>query len=237
MGGRDLTDAQPAGSAFGESRTRVLVALQDSDAPMDVGAVAATVQLHPNTVRFHLDALTDAGLVARAVEHRDQPGRPRTLYSASPEGARLGRRSYRLLAEILAGYLDAHPHPGQAARQAGEEWGRFLADRPIPYQRTDTAASVRQLVDVLGDIGFAPEVVAAGRRRQVHLHHCPFREAAEKHPDVVCSVHLGLMQGLLGEIGAPVTTDRLDPFVEPHLCVAHLKARKDPQNRRLRGPA
>jgi hypothetical protein len=30
------------------------------------------------------------------------------------------------------------------------------------------------------------------------------------------------MQGALTAMRAPVTVDRLDPFVEPDLCVAHL---------------
>jgi hypothetical protein len=34
------------------------------------------------------------------------------------------------------------------------------------------------------------------------------------------------MQGLLAEIDAPIEADRLDPFVEPSLCVAHLANRK-----------
>jgi predicted ArsR family transcriptional regulator len=39
---------------------------------------------------------------------------------------------------------------------------------------------------------------------------------------VVCPVHLGLMRGVLESAGAAVTVDRLDPFVHPDLCVAHL---------------
>ena len=35
-------------------------------------------------------------------------------------------------------------------------------------------------------------------------------------------MHLGLMQGALTAMRAPITVDRLDPFVEPDLCVAHL---------------
>jgi predicted ArsR family transcriptional regulator len=81
------------------------------------------------------------------------------------------------------------------------------------------------LVRVLDEIGFAPEAVTSGRKRQVLLHHCPFREAAEQHREVVCSVHLGLMRGLLEESGAPLQAERLDPFVEPSLCVTHLAAR------------
>ena len=36
---------------------------------------------------------------------RPRPGRPRALYTARPDGPRAGQRSYRLLADILAGYV------------------------------------------------------------------------------------------------------------------------------------
>ena len=42
------------------------------------------------------------------------------------------------------------------------------------------------------------------------------------YPEVACSIHLGLMYGLLAEVDAPLEVDRLDPFVEPALCVASL---------------
>ena len=31
--------------------------------------------------------------------------------------------------------------------------------------------------------------------------HCPFRELAEQHPDLVCSLHRGLVEGLVDEVG------------------------------------
>jgi predicted ArsR family transcriptional regulator len=77
-------------------------------------------------------------------------------------------------------------------------------------------------VRVLGEIGFAPEAVTTKSERRVLLHHCPFHEVARAHPEVPCSIHLGLMRGLLGELGAPVTVARLEPFAEPGLCVTHL---------------
>ena len=39
------------------------------------------------------------------------------------------------------------------------------------------------------------------------------------------------MRGALARMRAPVTADRLDPFVEPSLCVARLTAREDPGTR------
>jgi predicted ArsR family transcriptional regulator len=221
---RDLTRPDPGGDpALGERRAQVLGALREAEAPLSVGTVADRVGLHPNTARFHLDALVDAGLADRGPEDREQPGRPRVLYSARPENVHAGRRSYRLLAEILSSYLAATtPHPAEAARDAGQAWGHYLADRPPPFRRLDTATAVRQLVSVLDEIGFAPE--PEGEER-ISLRHCPFREIAEQHGEVVCSIHLGLMRGLLAELGAPVDATRLDPFVEPDRCVTHLTPR------------
>jgi len=57
---------------------------------------------------------------------------------------------------------------------------------------------------------------------EIGLHNCPFLEIANSQRDVVCPVHLGLMQGALSAWDAPVTVDALIPFAEPDLCVAHL---------------
>lgn len=209
--------------ALGSSRARVLATLNNARSPLGIAEVAEQVRLHPNTTRFHLDGLVEQGLAARSIEDREVPGRPRALYTATPNSAKTGRRSYRLLAEILTSYFATHTkQPRQAALKAGEAWGRFLTEQQPPFRRTDTSAAVKLLVDALDDIGFAPEAVTTGRRRQILLHHCPFRETAEEHGDVVCSVHLGLMRGMLRQLDAPIDAQQLDQFVEPNLCVAHL---------------
>ncbi len=41
-------------------------------------------------------------------------------------------------------------------------------------------------------------------------------------PQVICPDHLGLMQGLAEGWRAPFTVDRLEPFVEPDLCLVRL---------------
>lgn len=224
---RDLTAADPPEvSGLGESRARVLQLLQTGGTPLGVNDVAAKTGLHPNTARFHLDGLVEAGLAERGTEERDQPGRPRALYTAAPSSPGAGRRSYRLLAEILTSYLASQTKaPARAAEKAGEAWGRFLTDRPAPFRQLGADAASAELVRTLDEIGFEPEAVTSGRRRQVLLHHCPFRETAEEHRDVVCSIHLGIMRGLLAELDAPLQADRLEPFVEPSLCVAHLSGR------------
>jgi predicted ArsR family transcriptional regulator len=216
--------------ALGHSRARVLAALQGADGPAAVGDIARQVGLHAKTARFHREGLVQAGVAERTVESRASPGRPRTLYRPVP-GRPGGRRSYRLLAEILASSLAGQVNPpGKAAHAAGRTWGRFLTERPAPSRRLDAAAGTAALLAVLDDVGFAPEAVTTGRRRQVLLHHCPFLEAALENREVVCAVHLGLMQGVLDEVRAPLVAPRLDPLVRPDLCVAHLAAR--PRSRR-----
>ncbi|HEX5495197.1 MAG TPA: helix-turn-helix domain-containing protein [Mycobacteriales bacterium] len=217
-----FVDPEPV-SALGQSRARVLDLLREATAPLGVQDVAGRTRLHPNTARFHLDGLVDAGLVGRTAEDRAQPGRPRMVYAALPAGTGAGRRSYRLLAEMLTGVVaDAVPDAARTATDAGREWGRYLAERPAPTRLPNADEAVRQLLGILRDVGFAPEVAGDGDRRHIRLRHCPFREVAENHRDLVCGLHLGLMQGVLAELRAPLTTDRLDPFVEPSLCLAHL---------------
>lgn len=192
---------------------------------MTVDQVAGRVGLHPNTCRFHLDALVKNGLADRSVEQRRGPGRPHTLYAAHPDTEPTGRRSYRLLAEILTACLATEAtRPRQAAQRAGQAWGRRFAQRPRPPGRIRANEAVRQAIGMLDELGFAPEV-PANSTGQILLHHCPFRETAEEHQDIVCAIHLGLMQGLLDELDAPLAASRLVPFAEPSLCVTDLTQR------------
>jgi predicted ArsR family transcriptional regulator len=55
------------------------------------------------------------------------------------------------------------------------------------------------------------------------MRRCPFHDLAEAHLDVVCAVHRGLIDGALGGLGSELEVDRFDVFVEPDLCVAHLR--------------
>jgi predicted ArsR family transcriptional regulator len=79
-------------------------------------------------------------------------------------------------------------------------------------------AAIAAVVRMLGDTSFAPELSAD--RTAINLHHCPFRELAESNPDLVCGAHLGMIQGALAELGAPVSATRLIPIVQPDLCIA-----------------
>jgi predicted ArsR family transcriptional regulator len=220
--------APDAGAPLGHSRAHVLDLLRAAGSPAGVRDIAEQAGLHPNTARFHLDALVDAGLAARAPKERTTPGRPSMAYRAVAGGEPVGRRRYRLLAEMLTSLIAGMlPKPGEAAGEAGREWGRYLTEPPPPYQRLDAGEAVERLTATMAEIGFAPEAVTDGTQYQLRLRQCPFREVAENHQDVVCQLHLGLMQGALAQMRAPVTADRLQPFAEPSLCIAYLATRQN----------
>ncbi|MDA8323900.1 MAG: helix-turn-helix domain-containing protein [Actinomycetota bacterium] len=211
-------------SPLGRSRADVLDMLRTADGPLGVREIAQRMGLHPNTARFHLEALVEAGLATRETEDRETPGRPRIGYRAVADGP-AGPRRYRLLAEMLTSLIaGTMPDPARDSEQAGREWGAYLTEQPPPYQRQTAAGAVDKLVGILADLGFSPQAASeAGTGQfQVHLRQCPFREVAERHREVICSLHLGLMRGALKRMRAPVTADRLEPFVEPALCIATL---------------
>jgi predicted ArsR family transcriptional regulator len=102
--------------------------------------------------------------------------------------------------------------------------------------------------EVFNRMGFDPELAAksepmsslssdsepiVGRERVIRLHACPVRDLARAHPEVGCGLHLGLLQGLVDRAAAggghadhedAALSARLEPFVEPELCIARLAA-------------
>ncbi len=204
-------------AAIGKRRVDVLSTLKSSATPMTIAQIAAELAVHANTVRFHLDHLEANGQVERVQPHHRSPGRPPQLFQAVRQMDPTGPTRYRMLAEILATGLATEDDPAAKAREMGRAWGRT-----IPQPTADSP--VDALVDMLDDIGFAPEPPEDGRLR---LRHCPFLDLAETRASVVCPIHLGLMQGAL-ESWQPsrqsaVTVTRLDAFVEPDVCLAHLE--------------
>ncbi|WP_030899671.1 helix-turn-helix transcriptional regulator [Streptomyces sp. NRRL F-5126] len=206
-------------------RQAVLDAVRDADAPLGVADVADRLAVHPNTVRFHLDALVAEGRVERMVEQPSGPGRPRTVHVGRRGMDRGGARRYRLLARVLLGQLASTGSGAKAAAtDAGQAWGRYLVEQLPPPRRPSAREAVGRLNAMLADLGFDPQPVGDVAAPDVRLRHCPFLELAEEYGEVVCPLHLGLMQGALAELRAPVEATRLEPFAEPDACLAHLTA-------------
>ena len=234
-------------------RERVLRMVREHGGAIDAVELASRMKLHVTTVRFHLDALCDEGAIERTRMNRDGVGRPRTGYRAVEErldyrilaeilAMELGEtvqtraRHAQRAGQQWAGRI-ADPHGETAAGQDG-------TDAAQVGDRLDRGAVLA--TEVFSRMGFDPELAAEsepsaslsadseqvlGRERVIRLHACPVRDLARAHPEVGCGLHLGLLQGLLdhAEAGHPDDEDaalsgRLEPFVEPELCIARLAA-------------
>ena len=142
------------------SRLRLLDALRVSDRPLDVRELAAACELHVTTVRFHLDVLTDAGLVTSRAGQSGTRGRPRRLYTpASRAVAAGGPIGYELLSGILAAHwAEDRDDRAQQAEQAGWAWAGQREPRPAAAAATLAEAAV-QVNAVFAELGFDPELV------------------------------------------------------------------------------
>ena len=206
------------------SRARILAELADRG-PLDAREIAERVGLHVNTVRVHLNALAEAGLVSSETRPPQGRGRPRVAYRATAAAGEEGGRRYRLLAEILTALVARFgPEAGAQLEEIGEAWGHYLVDSPPPFASLADEEAVKRLVALLDEVGFQPELERRARGRQILMRPCPFLELARTHQDVICPIHLGLMRGALAELGAKTRATKLEPFVRPDLCVARLAA-------------
>lgn len=188
---------------------------------MDAAALAEESGLHITTVRFHLDALTRAGLVVAQREPTKRRGRPRLLYRASSRDAD-DANGYARLAKVLARHWSDDADAGTRAENAGRDWAAEQDLQPDPDD--DLASTVGRLSAVFSELGFDAEPDGEAPGHRILLHHCPFAAVAAEHPEVACTVHLGLLRGALESLDAPATETSLVPFAAPGLCIARLRA-------------
>lgn len=198
------------------SRQRLAVLEHVRDhAPVRVSSAAAALGLHPNTVREHLDALVHDGLLDTVTETPGGRGRPATLYRPTAADPAVGVHDYAGLATALAGHLArTSADPEADARAAGVDWGRELVGE---YAGSDDPRA--RVLEVLARLGFGPDPDTDDPARGIALRSCPLLDAAGRYPRVVCQVHLGIIEGVLDQLGA-MTGAGLDliAFAEPGAC-------------------
>lgn len=214
-------DPVPAG--LSGARRTVLALLSERSAPITLLELVQLTGLHENTLRAHLDGLAAQGLVRRNRAEPEGRGRPAWLWSVAPGGQ---HSEYAGLAGTLAATLSrTSADPTGDARAAGEEWGHTLAaDRPLGPEGSSGTSARAGTLRLLEDLGFGPEDRAEGGAEDgVRLTRCPLLEAARRHPEIVCHVHEGLVNGALETYGDRTTAAELRPFAEPGACLLFLR--------------
>jgi predicted ArsR family transcriptional regulator len=162
--------------------------------PVSRNEVAEAVRIGRTLAAFHLDRLTEAGLLETSYAPRSGgpgAGRPAKLYrrSAAEHAVTLPPRDYRLLAEVLASAVErAGVEP--AAYTAAREQGAKLAGGPV--------------IPRLAALGYEPFEDAD---RTIRLRNCPFHALAGTHPGLVCGLNLALIEALVADGSRRVELD------------------------------
>jgi predicted ArsR family transcriptional regulator len=103
----------------------------------------------------------------------------------------------------------------------GAEAGRAMAaaEVPIPGQ-----ACVDAVATMLSELGFDPAVVSDDGTASIAFTHCPFAELAAAHPEVVCHLHRGMIQGYVEQIGGG-SVERFGTLADRDPCQVELSFR------------
>jgi predicted ArsR family transcriptional regulator len=252
----------PQRTSLGESRARVLATVRAARGlPLRGDEIASEVRLSLTATRLHLDRLVADGLIRAGSEPRDRPGRPHVTYRAPAAEAVDDAAAYRLLAGVLAAQLSRSGDP-KASVEAGRAWAAQIVDTPTdtpsgttadtpsgPTTRTSAGATrpgprpsedaVARVMALLDDAGFDPRRTQEPAGRVViELHRCPFLELAAERAEVVCSVHLGFVRGVLERLGESATA-KVTPVLDGSApCLVRLipaaRAPREPRGSRRR---
>jgi predicted ArsR family transcriptional regulator len=184
--------------ALGDNtRYAIYLELARSAVPLATADIAESLALHPNTVRPHLERMREVGLLAVESNPGGGPGRPQHRYSLAPDSPGLGLEppSFPMIARMLLRLAEATGAGAEEARDTGRDQG--LADAPALARRGCLAAVEARMAE----LGFDPAVAAEDDVATVAFAHCPFRELAERRPDLICNLHRGLVEGLVAGVG------------------------------------
>lgn len=182
--------------------------------PVSRDDAANALGLPRTTAAFHLDKLTEEGLLATCYERRTGrtgpgAGRPAKLYHRSDREIEISlpERQYaiagRLLAAALADAETTGSSPRDAVNRRAREYGEALG----------RAAGGAPLTEILAAHGFEPRPDKDG----IALANCPFQRIAQEQPQLVCGMNLHLLAGLVSTLDIPYEA-RLVP-TPGHCCV------------------
>lgn len=192
------------------SRVRLLRHVQSAPGST-VKVLADSTGLHVNTVREHLQALADEGLVTTETAHTGGRGRPPTTYRPVVDPANNSVALERI----------------QQAWERGDTLRRILPPDDSTAELSETALhQLDTLYQHLDDSGLEP--VVDEQNLAVDLVPCPFYRVLDEEPELVCAMHAQLMRDTLAQMPGPLRLRELKPFVGPATCIAQLQLANDP---------
>jgi len=211
--------------ALGDNtRYAIYLELARATSPRSTAEISETLGLHANTVRPHLERMREVGLLAVHADNRGSVGRPQHRYALAADAPSLGLEppAFPVLARMLAELAGAAAIAPDRTAEAGAEQGRAMAEAHVA--RRPRASCVDAVTNMLAELGFDPAVVQDERLTTIAFTHCPYAELAAAHPDVVCHLHRGLVEGFVESIGG-AGVDRFRTLADRDPCQVELSIR------------
>ena len=208
-------DRLPVFKALGDNtRYAIYLELARSPVPLSTAEIADALDLHPNTVRPHLERMREVGLLEVDADRQGLVGRPQHRYSVAPDAPSLGLEpsSFRLLAQLVADVAARAALPPDEVAAVGRSHGATLGE---------PGDCVSVLEGRLTELGFDPATATDGSAVTVAFTRCPFRELAETYPDVVCHLHRGIVEGIVATSGGATVT-RFGTLADRNPCEVEL---------------
>lgn len=193
-------------NAFGDpTRRDIYLSVRDSKDGMTAAQVADLTGLHANVARHHLDKLASGGYLTVDLDRHETAGRPSKRYRSREVDSVLNFPPRRddLLAMLLARSLDLLTPDAAAcmAEEVGYEYGRSLAEQMAPTEHhRSVQTAMASVADALTAHGFAAHAEKRGTDSVIVAEQCPFGDAAQQYPHVVCAVDRGMIRGMLATL-------------------------------------
>lgn len=204
--------------ALGDNtRYAIYLELARSPRPLSTADVAELLDLHVNTVRPHLERMREVGLLQVQTVATGGVGRPQHRYSLAADAPSLGLEPspWPTLARML---VDA----AALAGMAGEDLASAAADQGrADARRWGGADPVDALAAEQARMGFDPTTIDDDAGTTMAFAHCPFRELAEEHPELICRLHCGLVEGFVESFDDAAVT-RFHSLVDRTPCQVEL---------------
>lgn len=214
-------------------RRRIFLFVRRQDHSVSREEVAGELGISRKLAAFHLDKLSDNGLLDHHFARpkgRSGPGAGRPAKRYRPSGRvieiSVPQRRYELASRLLLQGIQAQTQDDSArdeahraamleGRRLGAQARRDKGLRPPGAERTLSIAE-----EVLGECGFEPLRTSPN---ELVLRNCPFQALARLDPDVICNMNLQLIMGLLE--GLRSTSVQACLQQDPGHCCVRLRTR------------